>query len=359
MNASRIIRSRPLLPVLFAVLAAACSQDSSHPLRAGAPAAITLPAGEIFPESITSTADGSVIIGSIGTHQIFRAKPGAATAEPWIAPGTGGLQSVQGVLADDASDTLYVCSNVQAPAGSPSPDGVLHTFNLTTGAPQGRYPLPGKGAFCNDIAVDADGTAYATDSSNMQVVRLKKGASALEVWAGGAFGPANGALDGIAVLGNKRVIVSTFSSNRMFSVPIRPDGSAGTVTEVKLDRRLQAPDAIRGFGPDTLLMIERGFTGPLWRAVSLVRGGPGVLSKVKLTADSGTVTSLKRGYPDGAVSLTVVSTTAYVLEGQLDSFHHAAGTPQPPLKPFHATALEVGPASAEHDPHAITPSSGG
>ncbi|MGO9994863.1 MAG: PQQ-dependent sugar dehydrogenase [Steroidobacteraceae bacterium] len=46
------------------------------------PAELAIPGDKIYPESLTSTADGTVIIGSIGTRTIFRVKPGSATAEP-------------------------------------------------------------------------------------------------------------------------------------------------------------------------------------------------------------------------------------------------------------------------------------
>ena len=37
----------------------------------------------------------------LGTGAIFRARPGATTAEAWIAPGTAGLSNILGVFADD------------------------------------------------------------------------------------------------------------------------------------------------------------------------------------------------------------------------------------------------------------------
>jgi hypothetical protein len=58
------------------------------------PAEIVIPGEKIFPESLTSTADGSVIVGSIAAKTIFRAKPGSATAEAWIQPGTDGLGNI-------------------------------------------------------------------------------------------------------------------------------------------------------------------------------------------------------------------------------------------------------------------------
>ncbi|HEX4676086.1 MAG TPA: hypothetical protein VH209_12200, partial [Steroidobacteraceae bacterium] len=60
--------------------------------------------------------------------------------------------------------------------------------------------------------------------------------------------------------------------------------------------------------------------------------------------DTGKVTTVKEGYPDGPVAVTVVGTTAYVLEGQLAAFmgRPGAGTEPPPPKPFRATAVQVG-----------------
>ena len=58
---------------------------------------ITLPGTRIFPESITSTADGTLIVGSLGHGNILRIPPGKTTADEWIKPGTGGLNGVLGV----------------------------------------------------------------------------------------------------------------------------------------------------------------------------------------------------------------------------------------------------------------------
>lgn len=70
-------------------------------------------------------------------------------------------------------------------------------------------------------------------------------------------------------------------------------------------------------------------------------GGKGWLSRIKIAGDSGQVTPLKEGYPDGAVSVTLVGTTGYVLEGQRDALF---GPPDANRvsKRFHATAVEVG-----------------
>jgi hypothetical protein len=61
---------------------------------------ITLPGTRVFPESITSTADGTLIVGSLGHGNVLRIAPGKTGAE-WIKPGTGGLNNILGVYADE------------------------------------------------------------------------------------------------------------------------------------------------------------------------------------------------------------------------------------------------------------------
>ena len=321
--------------VRASVLAACATATGVGVAEAAAPPAqIVIPGERLFTESLTSSKDGSVIVGSLGKQTIFRAKPGAANAEAWIQPGTNGLVSVFGVFADDKSNTLWACSGTPAfgppQAGAPPPvPSALFAFDLKTGAPKGKYPLPTAGAFCNDIAVGSDGSAYATDASNMQIVRLKKGGTAVEVWTQDGFGPKGGVLDGIAVLGN-RVLVNALFTSKLFSVPIGKDGKAGAITEVKLDRAIERPDGMRSFGTkDTLLIVEGGSGGRL--------------SKIVLSGDSGKVTTVKEGYPDGPVAVTVVGKTAYVLEGQLAGMRGPPpGGAAPPAKPFKATSVEVG-----------------
>ena len=67
---------------------------------------ITLPGTRIFPESITSTSDGTLIVGSLGHGNVSRIAPGTAMVEEWIKPGTGGLNQVLGVYADREGQDL-------------------------------------------------------------------------------------------------------------------------------------------------------------------------------------------------------------------------------------------------------------
>jgi hypothetical protein len=79
-HARRITRSAKTFG-LAAVFGIACIA----PLLA-APSEIAVPGDRAFPESLSSTQDGTAFIGSLAEGGIFRAAPGAATAELWINP---------------------------------------------------------------------------------------------------------------------------------------------------------------------------------------------------------------------------------------------------------------------------------
>jgi len=304
--------------------------------HAALPAEIVVNGEHVFPESITSSADGAVYFGSIGNKAVYKAAPGSDKAELFVQPGTDGLQSTFGVFADDRTHTLWVCSNVMGgpPGGAPNPPGSLYAFDLGSGATKGHYPFPTAGAMCNDIATLPDGTVFATDTGNTQVVTLKKGAGELTVWAGadGSLGPKNVVIDGISVLGN-HVVVNELAASKLFSIPLEKDGSAGKPAEIKTDKPISRPDGMRAFGRNGVLIIEGGDGGKL--------------EHIRFDHDlgEGKVELIKQGYPDGPVAVAVVGTTAYVAESQFAAMRGGPGS-RPgaaPVaeKPFKATAVEL------------------
>src|SRR6185503_7386235 len=148
------------------------------------PLSIALPGARAFPESITSTRDGTLFIGRLGEGGIVRADPRTGAAALFVAPGASGSRSITGVFADEASNTLWACSNDLSALGGASSGGdhgsALKGFDIRTGAPKRNVFLPGPQAFCNDIAVDARGAVYVTDSATPNVLRLSAQAETFE-----------------------------------------------------------------------------------------------------------------------------------------------------------------------------------
>jgi sugar lactone lactonase YvrE len=137
-----------------------------------------------FPESVTSTKDGTLYAGSFNNGGVVKIALGGKV-EQFVKPGANGSRSTLGVLADEKSGTLYVCSNDLSGLGVKGPNdakgSVLKTFDLKTGADKGSFTLAETASLCNDIVVGSDGTAYITDSLAPNIYSLKPGATKLEV----------------------------------------------------------------------------------------------------------------------------------------------------------------------------------
>lgn len=257
-----------------------------------------------FPESVTSTSDGALYVGSFNHGGVTRITP-TGKVDAFISPGANDSRSTLGVLADEKGGTLYVCSNDLSGSGVPGPGSgkgaFLKTFDLRTGAPKGSFALKDEKSLCNDIAVGGDGTAYITDSFAPYVYSLKPGATALEVWAtDAALAPAKDGvgLDGIAVGADGNLYVTTFIPAKLFRIAIK-DGKAGGITELKPSSPLDHADALRPFG-GSLLLIE----------------GAGRLDKVTVTGDEARIEVIKDGLTE-PVSVAQVGDTGWVAEGKL------------------------------------------
>lgn len=297
-----------------------------------APSEVALPGDHAFPESLSSTHDGTLFAGSFAEGGIYRAAPGAATAEPWIKPGANGSRSTFGVLADEKSNTLWVCSNDVSAIGVPGPGtakgSALKAFDLTTGEGKGSTALPGAMTLCNDIAVGADGSAYVTDSFSPHILRLAPGASAFEVWATDPrFAPPKGGagLDGIAIGSDGDVYVDTFTPGGLYKVAVT-GGKAGEVTELQTSRKITLPDGLRAYGKNSFLMIE----------------GAGNLDLVTIDGAKADIKTIKDGF-SGPVSVTQVGGTGWVAEGQLPYLLDPKLKGQQPKLPFHLYAVPLPP----------------
>ena len=211
----------------------------------------------VTPENLTSSQDGSVYFGSTSKGTVYRAAPGATRAEPWILASTTGLTNVLGVLADDKSNTLWVCQNQTGGRNGVPVAGqtALRSFDLKTGAAKGMYPFPPDPGICNDIAVSADGSAYVSESFRGRIHRLRQGATALEVWL---TDQQLDVIDGLAFLADGVLYANNWQNGKLYRVAVNADGSAGPVVPIETPFPFVRPDGLRTAGPRTLFQAEGG-----------------------------------------------------------------------------------------------------
>ena len=247
----------------------------------------------VGPENLTSSQDGTVFFGSSTKGTIYRALPGVAQAEAWIQGDVAALTNVTGVLADDKSSTLWVCANAPFGRGAPATgQTALRAFDLKTGDPKGTYPFPG-GGLGNDVALAADGTAYASDTFAGRVLRLKPGTDTLDVWV---TDPQLRGIDGLSFLGDGSLYVNNFFNGKLLRIAMNADGTAGPIVALETSLPFSRPDGLRTSGPKTLLQAE----------------GSGWLTEITIEDGRGTVRVIKDGLT-GAAGVTQIGENALVL----------------------------------------------
>jgi hypothetical protein len=261
-----------------------------------APTDVTVDVPMAFPESLTSSANGTIYIGSMNLGAVYRALPGERTAKPWISKEAGNFGRVLGVLAD--SGTLYVCDN----NGN---NAYLKTFSLRTAALMKTHELPG-GGFCNDIALKGQGAnkdAYLTDTKGGRVLKLAAGSDVLTVWY--TNDKSDTSLDGLVWQGDA-LYTNTYNGNHLIRIPMNADGSAGKGVNLTTSMDIYQPDGMRLSSDGKMLMVEgRG------------KDGNGRLEEVTVSGDSATIRVIKDKYML-PTAVTVVGNTAYVLEAKLN-----------------------------------------
>jgi sugar lactone lactonase YvrE len=256
---------------------------------------ITLPGERLYTESITSTKDGTLIIGSMGKGDVSRIAYGTTSVEEWIKPGTNGLNAVFGVYADEKHQLLWVCSDKID--GGPN-EAAVKKFDLKTAEPKGSFPLPGDGGFCNDIAVADDGTAYISDTAQATIWTLKPTTMSL---VAAVQDPLLAGVDGLA-FGEKSVLyVNSVTKNKLLRINLKPDGTSASVTDLKLSQPITLPDGLRTIGKNRLLMAENS----------------GNMDIVTFSGDTANIQVIKSGL-ESTPAVTSTRGVAWIAEGKLN-----------------------------------------
>lgn len=280
---------------LMAMLAS-CADEEAVVQAPVAAETIVMNGERLFPESITSDAVGNIYIGS-NPGVIFRATVGDETAEPWITPDDeNGLVTVFGVLADDQSGLLWVCSNDMSGASGPA----IKTFALADGSFQSSYPFPADAGptMCNDMTVANDGDVYASEMAGARIMRLPAGTSEWEVFAAD---PEFASVDGIALAEDGTLYANAIQRNSLLRVNVDEDGAFRDVTVLTPSREMGGPDGLRLLEGHRFLQSE---------------GNSGLITVVSIEGDQAEIEVIAEGI-DYASSVTAVNGRAYYPEGKL------------------------------------------
>ena len=270
--------------------------------RAQAREPIVIDGTAIYPESIGSSSQGALYVGSLG-GTLYRASPGggAQRAKPWIVRDpSNSLLSIFGVLADDRSHTLYVCSSPAAlPGGIAQGRAAVMLFDLASGRLRASASLPGEHAICDDIAVAADGTAYVADIVNGEILSLAPHTGSLQPFAAD---PALKGIDGLAFAADGTLYADNVRTNQLLRIERSAAGAFTGVTPLEPSAPLAGPDGFRLIAGNRFVLAEA-------RA--------GRIDEVTITGQWASIRVLASGL-DSPSAATVVGDTVYAVEGKIE-----------------------------------------
>jgi sugar lactone lactonase YvrE len=287
--------------LILAVLVTACAPGPTRNPELD----IRIDDTQVFPESITSMSDGTVLTGSV-KGIVYRTDPGGRIARPWIQHSTeNGILTILGVLADEKSNTLWLCSapNFFGPERSEGTTSVM-AFDLTDATQKGIYYFPGGGT-CNDITIGADGSVFATDTPGGRILVLEPGSDALHVFG---QSPVLRGIDGIAFSEDWTLYANNVQTQQIFRVSFNENGGMGELTTLNLSHPLGGPDGMRLIGGNRFIQAEGTF---------------GRLSVVTIE-DNDAVLEIIADDLVSTPGATVVGNTAYVIESNIQYLFNPA-----------------------------------
>lgn len=284
---------------LLALAAPAVAQD------------ITFTSDQSYPESFAYSAKQNVfLLGSV-TKGLVAKVDKAGAYMPFISDDR--LVSTVGLVVDDASNTLFVTNSdpgagAKTSAATQGRLAAVGTYDATTGAPKAYYDLGGLSGgahFANDIALDAAGNAYVTDSFAPVIYRIDtRGKASIfaqnpTFWTGKGFN-----LNGIAWHEDGYLLVGKYNTGELFRVSTTDPTEIETV---KLPEALVGADGIHLIDGEHLLVVQNS----------------GADRTVELTSTDGWMSaSIVRTVPSKLpmpTAATTVGDDIYVLNARLDT----------------------------------------
>jgi len=239
---------------------------------------------------VTSMREG--IVGSVtddGTYMVLAQDPN--------------MVSAVGLRIDAERDRVLVCNSDPGVSRHTKKEtqgklAGLAVFQLSTGKLLKYLDLakvggPG-GHFCNDIAIDKDGTAYVTDSFSTIIYKIDPGYTASVLLNNKRFSGEGFNLNGIVVK-DGYLLVDKMNDGSLFKVPLdKPE----KFTEVKMKDAMPGADGML-WGPDGSLIVIA--SGNLNKVLKLTSSDNWATATLSGSAETGNVFATTGTMRDGKV----------------------------------------------------------
>lgn len=225
------------------------------------------------------------------------------------------LVSSTGIHIDTQRNRLLVPNADYGVSLQSTPDtldqmAALGIYDLTTGEFITYVDLaqlrPGEAHFANDVAVDADGNAYVTDSLSPILYKVTPDGEASIFLESDRFVGNGFNLNGIVYHPDGYLIMAKKSEGVLFKVPI---DNPGAFSEIRVDRNFVGTDGLILAGEKELLAITNQAGGTVSNTIFALRSED--------NWQSATVTDSYASEDDYPSTGTIRNNNIYVIKGQL------------------------------------------
>lgn len=281
---------------------------------------IELPADFQYPNGIARASDGTLYVGSVTSGRILRINPQGKSETFFV--GSDEIFAATSLRLDERRGILWGTSPDFL--GVPGANGEtirrphrIFAIDSRTGKVL-RVTLMPDGGFGNDMALDADGGVYLTDSSRPRIYYLAPGATQLQIWAEDTrWATKEIGLSGIARRPDGVMVVGLFSGGELFKVVQESQGRV-KVEAIPLARKLENPDGMQ-FAPDGRLLVTEGAIAPKGRAQSAIASGNGRLLRIDVVSPATKPKAVETIAADmeSPVNLTVAGRNVWVTEARI------------------------------------------
>ncbi|HAT3805651.1 SMP-30/gluconolactonase/LRE family protein [Serratia marcescens] len=222
-----------------------------------------------YPEGIAWNARaGAFLVSSLRGGQLGLVYPDGRYRR--FSTGSG-LITTSGMLVDAERNRVLVCNedvgvSLNSTSGTRNRVAQVLEFNLDTGALQQTYDLSSLSrgpTLANDLALDAQGNIYVTDSFQPQIYKIDRATRQVSILVRSArLMPADAPaaaqgtqpyLNGIVYHPDGYLIAADYTRGLLWKVTL---DNAPAISEIRLPQRLKGPDGLRLKNAHELVIVQ-------------------------------------------------------------------------------------------------------